>query len=893
MSAGTLKLTNGSTAVTGTGTTFTVDLTAADFVIVTVGGTTYSLAVDTVTNATTLVLSAPFTGPTTASVSWQAVPRKAMLRVTAELNKQVTEALRLGNENAMNWQAVLSANDTATVVLPDGTTLTGLSWKKLSEIMGSLDINALTPLAAQIHTDAAQVAADKPVIVQAKTDAVAAKNAAAGSQTAAAGSATAAAGSATTSTQQADRAKTEADRAQSANPDNQLKKANNLGDVSSTATARTNLEVLYQRRTVLGPNEDLNSFTGPASGAGEYYQNVNTSATPANNYPVQLAGSLKVYITGAGSSAGCIQEYRVWNGARIFIRNFTGSRWSSWIEIITAGDPASARKLIGVDRVKQYAGSTSMSSADGLKDFTFTDAGEWGVWVSGTNTRIPLPVLSGGTGAINASGARDNLNAMVGSVAMPVTPGANLLSFIAAQAQSGKYTCDDTVTQLPAASVSEGFWFIDFNCRTKNASGVAISGLLTITGGTTGRKWKRRLLSAGAWTNWTEDGVFVDSGTALTAADDLNSFDGYRTGEYYNGLNANATGANNYPTGEAGSLKVYNTTRAAIAGGKMACVQEYRTYASNRLFMRCMDNAGVWSSWVEFLSTKTVATVVNGGTGSTTAAGARTNLEVVYQRDSSIGPGENLNSYNSSMAGEFRCATDANATPANNYPIQQAGSLKVYKTLTGSAALSCVQEYRSYQSNRLFMRRLQMPGDSWSAWAEFYSTANTTVDSNGFIKKASPIIKVFGDGKCETNDESEGVTVNRVSEGVYHITECLGLNSDLAWGGVAGGIEVPKDINGQPQIWVDYDVESDGSITLKTYHREHANAPEFARNIVDGYSDGSPRDIPVGVFVSLRVEMSSDSKYNIAIRKAEIAMKVKNYIDNNNAELAAMPMMLK
>lgn len=289
----------------------------------------------------------------------------------------------------------------------------------------------------------------------------------------------------------------------------------------------------------------------------------------------------------------------------------------------------------------------------------------------------------------------------------------------------------------------------------------------------------------------------------------------------------------------------------------------------------------------------TALSIEQGGTGGKDAITARTKLEVVYQRDAAIGPGENLNSYNSSMAGEFRCSTDTNATQANNYPIKESGSLKVYKTLTGSSALSCVQEYRTYYSNRLFMRRLQMPGDSWSAWAEFYSTSNTTVDSNGFIKKASPIIKVFGDGKCETNDESEGVTVNRVSEGVYHITECLGLNSDLAWGGVAGGIEVPKDINGQPQIWVDYDVESDGSITLKTYHREHANAPEFARNIVDGYSDGSPRDIPVGVFVSLRVEMSSDSKYNIAIRKAEIAMKVKNYIDNNNAELAAMPMMLK
>ncbi|QEA09657.1 putative tail fiber [Escherichia phage Henu7] len=63
------------------------------------------------------------------------------------------------------------------------------------------------------------------------------------SETNAASSKTAAEASATTATQQADRAKTEADRAASANPDNQLKKANNLSDVANKATARANLQV--------------------------------------------------------------------------------------------------------------------------------------------------------------------------------------------------------------------------------------------------------------------------------------------------------------------------------------------------------------------------------------------------------------------------------------------------------------------------------------------------------------------------------------------------------------------------------------------------------------------------------------------------------------------------
>lgn len=264
----------------------------------------------------------------------------------------------------------------------------------------------------------------------------------------------------------------------------------------------------------------------------------------------------------------------------------------------------------------------------------------------------------------------------------------------------------------------------------------------------------------------------------------------------------------------------------------------------------------------------TALSIEQGGTGGKDAITARTKLEVVYQRDAAIGPGENLNSYNSSMAGEFRCSTDANATQANNYPIQQAGSLKVYKTLTGSAALSCVQEYRTYQSNRLFMRRLQMPGDSWSAWAEFYSTANTTVDSNGFIKKASPIVQLFHDGRCVLNGESEGCTVTRLSTGEYLIEGCMGLNADAAWGGIDGGFDIPKDRNGQPLIWLDYEVNADGSVLVKTYHRTYPDAPPFARHDIAGLANGEPVDIPADQFVSVRVEMPIDSIWNQKVSSA-------------------------
>ncbi|MDU1953743.1 MAG: hypothetical protein E6750_20410, partial [Atlantibacter hermannii] len=52
-------------------------------------------------------------------------------------------------------------------------------------------------------------------------------------------------------------------------------------------------------------------------------------------------------------------------------------------------------------------------------------------------------------------------------------------------------------------------------------------------------------------------------------------------------------------------------------------------------------------------------------------------------------------------------------------------------------------------------------------------------------------------------------------------------------------------------------------ILLKTYHRTHPAAPRFARNEIDGVSDGDPVDIPAGRCVDLRVEMPLDSVWNV------------------------------
>lgn len=173
---------------------------------------------------------------------------------------------------------------------------------------------------------------------------------------------------------------------------------------------------------------------------------------------------------------------------------------------------------------------------------------------------------------------------------------------------------------------------------------------------------------------------------------------------------------------------------------------------------------------------------------------------------------------------------------------------------------------------------------SFNPWRKVYDDANTTKAADGTLKAASPIVKIFHDGQIETNDEAEGVTVSRINIGEYLIGGCTGLNSDAAWGGIDGGFDIPKDRNRQPLIWLDYQVNPDGSVLVKTFHRTYPEAPIFARNLIGMKDDagnvieetiknGDPIDIPSDQYVSVRVEMPPDSLWNKRQEEAREAME--------------------
>ena len=272
MSAGTLALTNKSDAVKGTGTTFT-EMKAGDFIVVSVGGTPYTLTVKSIASDTQLTLISKFTGPTQSGLAWYEVPREAQSLITAALATQTTEALRGQNLDKDNWQQVFSVSDDITVTLKDGSQFTGPSWLKIVDLLKTVDLAQAQKIADQIRqsqnavaADKATVAADRGVVESKAAEAAASAQAAAQHEQAASDSAGTASQKATDATAeadraeqaaddaeirgaaqvslattQADRAKEEADRAAASNPENALLKAENLADVENKAQALQNL----------------------------------------------------------------------------------------------------------------------------------------------------------------------------------------------------------------------------------------------------------------------------------------------------------------------------------------------------------------------------------------------------------------------------------------------------------------------------------------------------------------------------------------------------------------------------------------------------------------------------------------------------------------------------
>ncbi len=122
--------------------------------------------------------------------------------------------------------------------------------------------------------------------------------------------------------------------------------------------------------------------------------------------------------------------------------------------------------------------------------------------------------------------------------------------------------------------------------------------------------------------------------------------------------------------------------------------------------------------------------------------------------------------------------------------------------------------------------------------------ANTSVDANGFIKNASPIVKLFADN-IELNDEAEqqDITFEKLGVGDYLVKGSTGFSQE-GW-----YIEMPKDANGNVLVAVIYEQLENNDISVKTY------AKKFDEETGDVVANtAKPRDIPSTRWIDLRLQ---------------------------------------
>ena len=120
---------------------------------------------------------------------------------------------------------------------------------------------------------------------------------------------------------------------------------------------------------------------------------------------------------------------------------------------------------------------------------------------------------------------------------------------------------------------------------------------------------------------------------------------------------------------------------------------------------------------------------------------------------------------------------------------------------------------------------------------------NTTVDSNGLLKAASPIVKLFTD-KIECNDEAklQPISFEKLGVGDYLIKGSLGFAQE-GW-----YIETPKDANGNVLVAVVYEQLANNDISVKTYdymlNKKGRIVPDLE----------TPLDIPSTRWIDLRLQ---------------------------------------
>lgn len=289
-------------------------------------------------------------------------------------------------------------------------------------------------------------------------------------------------------------------------------------------------------------------------------------------------------------------------------------------------------------------------------------------------------------------------------------------------------------------------------------------------------------------------------------------------------------------------------------------------------------NKGANSDITSLSGLTTALSVAQGGTGGKNPADARAGLQ--------LGTASTVNTTRSNLdpdpgramlVADFGLGTETPFAPINPNTLTISG----FYCGPGASGINFFDAYSSLlhlsrsstnkgqlqieASGRLGVRGY-FSTSGWSAWREAWTSGNTTVDTNNFIKRASPIARLTDDvksmqddyavegqhviaGLVSVNEEAEGVNAVKTATGVYLVKGSLGL-AEEGW-----TLEVPQDINGNRLCFVKLDTDKEGVITVSVFKRRF----DVDTTMIVA---GEPMDIPVGRWIDLRLQMPEDSVWN-------------------------------
>ncbi|EOZ5238250.1 phage tail protein [Escherichia coli] len=284
----------------------------------------------------------------------------------------------------------------------------------------------------------------------------------------------------------------------------------------------------------------------------------------------------------------------------------------------------------------------------------------------------------------------------------------------------------------------------------------------------------------------------------------------------------------------------------------------------------------------------TALSISQGGTGSTTASGARTNLGLGSSSTYDVG----ISSGQVMQVGAFGLGANADiSTGVNQLHIGNPSSnITRFSYVPSSVAIGFLpSQWRagfeikstgatgfqfwasSYGTTPRAAIRIADPGSNgYTDFAEFYTTVNTTKASDGTLKAASPVARIVASREacqraditedgfswcgCGTaNAEAEGITISRLEVGVYLLAGSAGLASE-GW-----QLLPPMDPGGMGELGVvEAEQTESGELTIRLFKRKYILSDEG--EVIK--TKGEPIDVPANSWIDVRLDMPENSVWN-------------------------------